>query len=86
MLNRCIAYNLFDNQELHANIRNNIVEELSINSKLYREFVDGDFHAHLNNVKLLDGSVASWATEAETIATSYRFDKEIFVKTIVNGQ
>lgn len=83
---RCIAYILYDNQELHASIRNSIAEELSSNSKFYREFVDGDFHTHLNNVKLLDGSVDSWATEAEIIATSYRFDKDIFVKTIFNGQ
>lgn len=83
---RCIAYILYDNQELHASIRNSIAEELSSNSKFYREFVDGDFHTHLNNVKLLDSSVASWATEAEIIATSYRFDKDIFVKTIFNGQ
>lgn len=43
--------------------------------------MDDDFDTHLNNVKLLDSSVASWATEAEIIATSYRFHKDIFVNT-----
>lgn len=34
----------------------------------------------------MDGSVTSWATEAEIIAAAYRFDMDVFVKSNLKSQ
>ena len=40
----------------------------------------------MNKVKLTDGSLESWATEAELISTAFHYDLDIFVKTKINDR
>lgn len=63
----------------HAAIRKQIAEELISNIEFYEQYVDGDFQTHMNNLKLLNGCVASWATEAEIFAAENLFKVDIFV-------
>lgn len=42
------------------------------------KYEDGDVYTHVNNIKLLDGSVASLATQAEIFAAANRFYRIFF--------
>lgn len=41
-------------------------------------------HEHLVNMSKTDGSVQSYATEAEIVAASELFNVDIFIQTLVN--
>lgn len=69
-----------------SDIRKLLADELISNIHIYQKYVDGDFQTHVNNINLLNGSVATWATEAEIFAAANRFNVDIFVKEYRNGK
>lgn len=88
---RCIALHLNEKKEDaerkkekkeldFSDIRKLLADELLSNIHIYQKYVDGNFQTHVNNIKLLDGSVASWATEAEIFAAANLFNVDMFVK------
>ena len=56
-----------------------MILELTRNKSFYREYVTGNFENHLENIKHMDGSIRSWATESEIFAAAFRYDIDIFV-------
>ena len=50
----------------------------------YQEYISGNVQEHLVNVSKTDGSVQSYATEAEIVAASELFNVDIFIQTLVN--
>ena len=48
---RCLAYKIFGNQDLHMDIRKNVVQEISQNKKFYEEYIDGNIGAHIETLE-----------------------------------
>lgn len=61
-----------------SDIRELLADELLSNIHVHQKYEDGDVHTHVNNIKLLDGSVASLATQAEIFAAANRFYRIFF--------
>ena len=59
---RCIALEVYNTQNKHDKVRAQIVEHMIDKRDLYTPFIDGSFDQHVENQKLFDGRVASWAS------------------------
>lgn len=80
-----MSHGLYDAQIYHSQIRKEVVQELSHNTNFYAEYIDGNFQQHLINMGKENGSVESWATEAEVIATAYRYNLDIFIQKKISN-
>ena len=76
---RCISLSLYSTQEKHKEVREKIVATVQNDKQFYKERIDGNFDQHVKEVSLSDGSGSSWATEAECLAASETYDRDIFV-------
>ena len=75
---RCIALAIHDNENKHKEVRQNIVETMKMNKKVYQAYVE-NFDSHLENMMRSDGHTNTWATEAEILATREAYKCDIFV-------
>ena len=67
---RCISKYLYNTEEKHEELRQNIVCKMNEDRTFYSSLVDEDLDTHLQNMKRSDGHTNTWATEAEIIAAS----------------
>ena len=81
---RCISIKLFDTETQHQHIRQQIVDHMRKNLICYQEYISGNVQEHLVNMSKTDGSVQSYATDAEIAAASKLFNVDIFIQTLVN--
>ncbi|XP_058872877.1 uncharacterized protein LOC117966565 isoform X1 [Acipenser ruthenus] len=74
---RCLAVVLYGSQNDHRTIRHNVIELMESNMKQYEMNIDSV--THIEKMKLSDGSIDSWATEAEVMAAVDLLNRPIHV-------
>ena len=82
---RCLSKHLFDTEERHFEIRENIVKYIKLNKSQYEHYIDGNFEKHVQNQSHTDGRTSSWGTEAEILAAANLFNIQIIVYSIHAG-
>ena len=76
---RCISVALYENEDEHKEIRENVVQKIVAEREFYGAYTDKDFEKHVEGMSRSNGSNDSWATEAELIATSNFYDDDVYV-------
>ncbi|MGH0131312.1 UNVERIFIED_CONTAM: hypothetical protein FKN15_045536 [Acipenser sinensis] len=74
---RCLGVVLYGSQNDHRTIRHNVIELMESNIKQYEMYIDSV--THIEKMKLSDGSIDSWATEAEVLAAVDLINRPIHV-------
>ena len=67
---RCISKFLTDIEDYHLQIRRKVTKHMRDNQDIYLAYVDGNYEEHVENQSAADGSLQSWATEAQIYAVS----------------
>ena len=79
---RCVSKALYGTEDNHLEIREEVVESMSQNEKVFKGLVDEkNYQQHLQTMK----NAKVWATQAELMATSKRYNQDIIVRSLVNG-
>ncbi|MGH0138568.1 UNVERIFIED_CONTAM: hypothetical protein FKN15_072990 [Acipenser sinensis] len=74
---RCLGVVLYGSQNDHRTIRHNVIDLMESNIKQYEMYIDSV--THIEKMKLSDGSIDSWATEAEVMAAVDLLNRPIHV-------
>ncbi|KAK3108576.1 hypothetical protein FSP39_011066 [Pinctada imbricata] len=82
---RCVSLHLYGTDENHKEIRADIAKEIQTNPSFFKRYVDIDIDKHVENTRRSDGSIESYATEAELIACSKLFDIDIHVTSDIDN-
>ncbi|KAK3107196.1 hypothetical protein FSP39_009103 [Pinctada imbricata] len=82
---RCVSLHLYGKDENHKEIRADIIKEIQTNPSFFKRYVDIDIDKHVENTQRSDGSIESYATEAELIACSKLFDIDIHVTSDIHN-
>ena len=69
---------LHNNENKHEEVRQKIVETMKMNKQVCKAYAE-NFDSHLENMMRSDGHTNTWATEAETLATSEAYKCDVFV-------
>ena len=80
---RCIALSLYESEEQHETIRKKVVHEINSDERYYKEYMDKEIKEHVNDMSRSNGGTATWATEAEVLATAecYKIDIFVYIET-----
>ncbi|KAK3106951.1 hypothetical protein FSP39_003763 [Pinctada imbricata] len=82
---RCVSLHLYGTDENHKEIRADIAKEIQTDPSFFKRYVDIDIDKHVENTRRSDGSIESYATEAELIACSKLFDIDIHVTSDIDN-
>ncbi|CAG2204322.1 unnamed protein product [Mytilus edulis] len=82
---RCISLFLYGIENHHNKIRQATVKYMKEHKHRFLPLIDENFNLHMAHQSMTDGTLESWATEAEITAVSEMYEYTIFVKTKVDG-
>ena len=76
---RCLSVAMYGTEDLHGEIRQEICDFISHHKENFECFLDEQIDQHIQKQRKMDGSLSSWATEAEFHAASARYETNIKV-------
>ncbi|CAG2190284.1 CFT1 [Mytilus edulis] len=82
---RCISLFLYGIENHHNKIRQATVKYMKEHKDRFLPLIDENFNLHMAHQSMTDGTLESWATEAEITAVGEMYDYTIFVKTKIDG-
>ena len=83
---RSISKALFATENNHERIRKEVVMKMRQDEAFYKEYTGSNFAKHTEQMLNSKGGVEIWATEAEIIGTSERYDLDLFVYSLVGNK
>lgn len=78
---RALSSLTYGQEEWHSLIRRVIVEFITLNSKVFKEYCEGDIVQHINQLK----HQTSWGSHVELIAAAHLLNLPIYVCTTKDG-
>ena len=83
---RCMSLALHDSENEHKEIRERVVRKMREDKEFYRAYISTDFEKHTEGMSNSNGRDETWATEAELIAASECYNRDIYVYTKVGNK
>ncbi|KAK3089910.1 hypothetical protein FSP39_007586 [Pinctada imbricata] len=74
---RCMSVAIYGTEDLHSEVRQEICDYMSHHREKFECFTDCSIDQHIRNQRKMDGSINSWATEADIYAAAARYETNI---------
>ena len=80
---RCFSVVIYGTEDLHSEVRQEICDFMTEHSEKFDCFINGSVDKHIQNQRKVDGSLSSWAMEAEFHAAAARCESSRALSTII---